>query len=70
MCVVLLIQCLCGSILLQVVKGEGNRSGYAHAHPISNGSKWSREERYRSNANGFWSTNKRCVLFSCFVNLN
>ncbi|KAL4653581.1 hypothetical protein ACB092_01G314500 [Castanea dentata] len=43
----------------QVVKGEGNRSGYAHARPRTNGSKWSREERFRSNANGFWSTNKR-----------
>ncbi|KAK9993124.1 hypothetical protein SO802_022827 [Lithocarpus litseifolius] len=43
----------------QVVKGEGNISGYAHTHPTTNGSKWSREERFRSNANGFWSTNKQ-----------
>ncbi|XP_050246959.1 uncharacterized protein LOC126694629 isoform X2 [Quercus robur] len=32
----------------QVVKGEGNISSYAHAHPSTNGSKWSREERFRS----------------------
>ncbi|KAF3952978.1 hypothetical protein CMV_021528 [Castanea mollissima] len=53
-----------GGAYLQVVKGEGNISGYAHAHPSTNGSKWSREERFRSNANGFWSMNKRLVFGS------
>jgi hypothetical protein len=72
-----LVHCICLVLIqgfLQVVKREGNVSGYGYGQagtkPVTGG-KRSGRERLGGNANGSWlPMNKRCVFFCFFVNLN